>query len=204
VLLDGIEPINSNMANAAKSLATILAGRDVTLHGDSDTPDRYGRQPAFVYLSQEQTSAQQRLLARGDAVVSAAIATPECAAELLAAEVEARTVRRGIWSDPTFIKRAEKADNILAMVGRFALVEGRILSVREAGATLYLNFGRRWTQDFAVTISRRIVASLEAAGLVVKSLESKTIRVRGWVERRNGPRIELLRVGQIEILGDNE
>jgi hypothetical protein len=53
VLLDGIEPINSNMANAAKSLATILAGRDVTLHGDSDTPDRYGRQPAFVHLNQE-------------------------------------------------------------------------------------------------------------------------------------------------------
>jgi endonuclease YncB( thermonuclease family) len=142
VLLDGIEPINSNMANAAKSLATILAGRDVTLHGDSDTPDGYGRQPAFVYLNQKQTSAQQRLLAQGDAVVSAAIAVPDCAAELLAAEAEARTARRGIWSDPTFIKRAEKAENILAMVGRFALVEGRILSVREAGATLYLNFGR--------------------------------------------------------------
>jgi hypothetical protein len=80
------------------------------------------------------------------------------------------------------------------------VVEGKVLSVRQAGATTYVNFGRNWTRDFAVTISRRIVPAFEAAGLAPKSLENRRIRVR-WVEARRGPRIELLRVGQIEVLG---
>ena len=83
------------------------------------------------------------------------------------------------------------------------MVEGKVLSVRQAGATTYLNFGRNWTQDFAVTISRRMTPAIEAAGLILKSLENKRIRVRGFVEARGGPRIEVLRVGQIEVLGVN-
>jgi hypothetical protein len=82
------------------------------------------------------------------------------------------------------------------------VVEGKVLSVRQAGATYYANFGRRWTQDFAVTISRRMMASLEAAGISLKSLENRRIRVRGFVEQRGGPRIELVRVGQIEVIGE--
>src|SRR5579872_4703761 len=35
-----------------------------------------------------------------------------------------------------------------------------------------------------------------------KSLEGKRIRVRGFVEARTGPRIEVLQVGQIEQIGD--
>jgi len=83
------------------------------------------------------------------------------------------------------------------------VVEGRVLSVRQAGGTTYLNFGRNWTQDFAVTISRRVAATLEAAGIGLKSLERRRIRVRGWVEARGGPRIEVLRAAQIELPGGN-
>jgi hypothetical protein len=87
----------------------------------------------------------------------------------------------------------------LAGIGRFTVVEGRVLSVRQAGATTYLNFGRNWTQDFAVTISRRMIPVVEAAGIGLKSLEKRRIRVRGWIEARGGPRIEVLRAGQIEL-----
>jgi hypothetical protein len=83
------------------------------------------------------------------------------------------------------------------------VVEGKILSVRQAGATTYLNFGRNWTRDFAVTIPKHGLAAFEAAGIVLKSLESRRIRVRGWVEAHGGPRIEALRVGQIELLSRN-
>ena len=121
----------------------------------------------------------------------------------MAAEAEARRAKRGIWADPAAIKNAESPGDILAGIGRFTVVEGRVLSVRQAGATTYLNFGRNWTRDFAVTISRRVVPAFEAAGIGLKSLENRRIRVRGWVEARGGPRIELLRVGQIEMLGGN-
>jgi hypothetical protein len=91
----------------------------------------------------------------------------------------------------------------LTGIGRFTVVEGKVLSVREAGATTYLNFGRNWTRDFAVTISRRMIAAFGAAGIALKSLENRRIRVRGWVEMHGGPRIEVLRVGQIELPGEN-
>jgi hypothetical protein len=68
----------------------------------------------------------------------------------------------------------------------------------------YLNFGRNWTHGFAVTISKRMLPAFESAGIVLKSLENKRIRVRGWIEGNMGPRIDVLRVGQIELLGTIE
>ena len=204
VRLAGIEPVYSeNPADRTSALAAIVSGHEVTLAGEDDTPDRYGRQPAFVYLDHSDTLVQGLLLAQGDALVSATVTGKDCASVLAAAEAAARQAKRGTWADSSAIKNAESPDDILAGIGRFIVVEGKILSVRQAGATTYLNFGRNWTRGFAVTISRRMIAAFEAAGIVPKSLENRKIRVRGWVEARGGPRIEALRVGQIELLGEN-
>ena len=203
VRLAGVEPAMNEKTNQPSALAAIIAGHDVTLRGEDDTPDRYGHQPAFVFLDSTDTLVQGELLTQGEALVSATVANKDCAAVLTSAEAAARQGKRGIWADPTAIKSAESSGDILAGIGRFTVVEGKVLSVRQAGATTYLNFGRNWTRDFAVTISRRMVAAFEAAGLALKSLENRRIRVRGWVEARGGPRIEALRVGQIELLGEN-
>ena len=175
----------------------------MTLRGQDDAPDRYGRQAAFVYLAGSETPVQSELLSQGEALFAADVADRDCAAALAAAEAEARQAKRGTWTDASVIKNAESPDDILTGIGRFTVVEGKILSVRQAGATTYLNFGRNWTRDFAVTISRRMMPAVEAAGFTLKSLENKRIRVRGFVEARGGPRIEVLRVGQIEVLGGN-
>ena len=199
VRLAGIEPVDK--AKGAAALSAVLFGRDVTLHGEDDTPDRYGRQPAFVFVAGTQAPVQSELLRQGLALVSAEVANKDCASALTAAEAEARQGKNGIWAEPTAIKNAESPGDILAGIGRFTVVEGKVLSVRQAGATTYVNFGRNWTRDFAVTISRRIVPAFEAAGLAPKSFENRRIQVRGWVEARGGPRIELLRVGEIEVVG---
>jgi endonuclease YncB( thermonuclease family) len=208
VRIAGIEPVYSEkpsagQADRASALAAILAGHEVRLAGEDDTPDRYGRQPAFVYLDRSDTLVQSLLLERGNALVSASVTNKDCAAILMAAEAAAREAKRGTWADPAAIKNAESPDDILAGIGQFIVVEGKVLSVRQAGATTYLNFGRNWTRGFVVTISRRMIGTIEAAGIVLKSLENRRIRVRGWVEAHGGPRIEVLRVGQIELLGEN-
>src|SRR5450631_3742193 len=205
VRLAGIEPVavEKDQAGRISALAAIVMGRDVTLRGEDDMPDRYGRQPAFVFLAGSESPVQSLLLAQGEALVSATVADKDCASALLAAETAARDAKRGTWADPAAIKNAESPGDILTGIGRFTVVEGKVLSVRQAGATTYLNFGRSWTQGFAVTISRRATAALEIAGIIVKSLENRRIRVRGWVEARSGPRIEVLRAGQIELLGEN-
>lgn len=199
IRLAGIEPANTDKAKGAAALTAVIGGRDVTLHGDDDTPDRYGRQIAFVFLAE--TPVQSELLRRGEALFAADVADKDCAGTLAAAEAEAIKAKIGIWSAATAIKNAESPGDILAGIGRFTVVEGKVLSVRQAGATTYLNFGRNWTLDFAATISRRMIPAFEAAGLSPKSLENQRIRVRGFVSSRRGPRIEVLRVGQIEVLG---
>lgn len=204
VRLSGIELPWTGKAKAkdADVLAALILKRNVMLRGESDSPDRYGRQPSFVFLEQSETSVQELLLKQGRVQVSATVSEKTCAASLMLAETAARQAKQGIWSGPDAVASAANPDGILARIGRFTLVEGKVLSVREAGATTYINFGRRWTRDFAVTISRRVVAAFEAAGIAVKSLENRRIRVRGWVEARGGPRIEAVQTGQIELLGD--
>jgi endonuclease YncB( thermonuclease family) len=205
IRLAGIEPAVAGgaTANPTAALSAIIAGREVVLRGEDDSPDRYGRQPALVFLAASDTPVQSLLLAQGDALLAATVTDSDCASILGHAEADARQARRGIWADPTAIKNSESPGDILTGIGRFTVVEGKILSVRQAGATTYLNFGRNWTRDFAVTIPKRTIPAFEAAGIMLKSLENRRVRVRGWIEARGGPRIEVLRVGQIELLGEN-
>lgn len=200
IRLTGIEATSTTK----QALTSLLVGRDVTLRSTDDTPDRYGRQGALVFIGESDTSVQAVLLAQGDAVVSAEIADKACATALISSEAEARRQKKGSWADPSAIKNAESPDDILAGIGRFMVVEGKVLSVRQAGAMTYLNFGRSWTRGFAATISKRNLPAFESAGMPLKSLENKRIRIRGWVEGTTGPRIDVVRVGQVELLGANE
>ncbi|MCK1732991.1 thermonuclease family protein [Bradyrhizobium sp. 138] len=200
IRLAGIEPT----AATKQALTSLLAGRDVTFRGSDDTPDRYGRQGALVFIGESDTSVQAMLLAEGEAMVSAEITDKDCAAALMASEAAARRQKKGSWADPSAIKNTESPDDILAGIGRFVVVEGKVLSVRQAGAMTYLNFGRNWTRGFAATISKRTLPAFESAGITLKSLENKRIRIRGWVEGNTGPRIDIRLVGQVELLGANE
>ncbi len=186
VLLAGIEPAGSEKSKDISALSQIVLGREVTLAGPDDTPDRYGRQPGFAFLDSAQTPVQAQLLAQGAALFSGTVTDRDCAAVLAAAEAAGRAAKVGIWAEPSAIKNAESPGDILTGIGRFTLVEGKVLSVRQAGATTYLNFGRNWTRDFAVTIPKRMLPAFEAGGISLKSLENKRIRVRGFIETRGG------------------
>ena len=55
------------------------------------------------------------------------------------------------------------------------------MSVPESGATIYVNFGRRWAQDFVVTILKRHRRDFDAANIDPKELEGRRIRCEaGW------------------------
>jgi hypothetical protein len=73
------------------------------------------------------------------------------------------------------------------------------VSVRESGGTIYVNFGRRWSEALTVTILKRHERTFAAAGIEPKSLEGRMVRVRGYVDVRNGPVIEATQPQQIEI-----
>ena len=81
--------------------------------------------------------------------VAARAGSRACDIELLSRENAARQARLGLWADPYYdLLSADSPDDVLAEQGHFALVEGKVVSVRESGATIYVNFGRRWTDGF--------------------------------------------------------
>ena len=183
------------------TLNALATGKTLRLEKLGPEQDRYGRVVALAYADDAHESLQQVLLAQGQARVSARVGNPPCAELLLRAERAARATMRGLWADPNFAPlQSHDVIRITAVRGQFALIEGKVLSVRESGATIYVNFGRRWTQDFAVTILKRHRWNFAAAGIEPKTLEGRRIRVRGWVEQRHGPVMEASVPEQIEVV----
>jgi len=190
-------------AAAKAALAALLAGAEVELRRADIASDRYGRPVAYAAVLREdgERSVQAALIAAGDARVDAQVGDRVCAAELLRREDAARRAKLGLWADPYYdVLEADDPAAVLAQRGRFALVEGRVLSVHESGATIYVNFGRRWTRDFTVTILKRNARKFAAAGLEPKRLAARRLRIRGWIEKRGGPWIEAAHPGQIETI----
>lgn len=186
-------------AEAARdALAGLVLDQVVTLKGTA-TPDRYGRIHAFPSVNGSETPIQYVLLDRGLAVTGARIGDAACRDALLARERAARTARLGIWGSGDYrLHQADDPAAILTSLGRFSIVEGRVLSVRESGSTVYVNFGRRWSEDFTVTIAKRMDAGFTSAGLSPRSLTGRIVRVRGVIEERGGPWIEATAADQFD------
>jgi hypothetical protein len=125
----------------------------------------------------------------------------DCAGGSLKLEQMARNGHLGLGADPNFAPlTAENPAQITARRGQFTLVGDKVLSARESGSTVYVNFGYRWARDFTVTILRRNQRMFTAAGVEPKKLEAKRIRVREWIDQRRDPIIEAAHPEQIEIV----
>lgn len=194
-----------------------LAGIEVAEHAEPDPgtiiglkrlasapeTDRYGRVVAHVFTRENGAERwlQADLVESGFARVSSRFGNTACVRALLALEQTARAAKLGLWDEPDYVMgKADAPADVLKQRGRLALVEGKVLSVRESGGTIYVNFGRRWSEDFTVTISKRNERVFSAAGLVPKTLTGKNVRVRGWIEERGGPWVEAATPEQIEVL----
>jgi endonuclease YncB( thermonuclease family) len=202
---DGTPHLAAGLA-ARTILESILKDQKVDLRGrGTDAVDRYGRIMTYVHVAgRGGASAAHEMLARGYARVGTRVGDQACATELLARERAARQAKLGLWGKEYYaIVGADSGAALLTGRGRFAVVEGKVLSVRESGGTIYMNFGRRWSQALTVTILKRHERIFTAAGFAPRGLENRHVRVRGWIEERNGPRIEALSPEQIEIAERN-
>jgi len=189
---------------AKDALEALAGGDDVVLRRAQTASDRYGRIVAYAYTERDgdELFVQGELIAAGFARVADQIGSHTCAAALLAREHAARKARLGLWADPYYdLLDAEAPADVLAHKGQFALVAGKVASVRESGATIYLNFGRYWSEDFAVTVRKRNERTFAAAGLDLPGLVGRRVIVRGFIEARDTrgtPSIEATRPEQIE------
>jgi endonuclease YncB( thermonuclease family) len=190
-------------ALAAKStLDMLLAHRKVDLSVAGSGSDRYGRLTAWVFINPSSGGGlvQRELVAAGHVLVSPIPASP-CRAYLQAAEHEARSRGFGLWGEPySVVKKADDPADVLADQGRFAVVEGNVRSVRESAGIIYINFGQHRSDRFTATLLKRNEGAFTGAGVTPKALAGRTIDVRGWIEERGGPAVEVTRPEQIEII----
>jgi micrococcal nuclease len=192
------------LAPEAKSaLEAIALNHQVRLGFGGETVDRYGRVLAHVFIAAPDGEiwAQQAMVAQGLARVYSFPDNRACLDLLFAAEGRARLAGLGIWADPYYSTRAANAPgDLLARAGQYELVEGRVLLAERSGGRVFLNFGRFWKEDFTAVIEAPALRLFAEAGIDPLVLENALVRVRGWVDDRDGPRIEITHPEQIEVL----
>jgi hypothetical protein len=79
-------------------------------------------------------------------------------------------------------------------------VEGWVSSVTRRRNTVYLNFGPDWRWDFTAAVDLRRTLQRDAVAARLQVLHGRLVRVRGYIERRNGPFISLASADAIEEL----
>lgn len=190
---------------ALAAVQDLVQGRAVELGYGGRRVDRYGRRLAHVFalVGAEKIWVQARLIEGGHARVYALPGSDECLTELLAKEQLARQSDLGLWSLPdNRVQSADKVRELMQRAGQFAIVEGRVRHVAVRALRTYLNFGDDWRRDFTVSIATKLTRGNERASAFLRSLEGRSVRVRGWVQRRNGPLIEASSLAEIEPLDD--
>ncbi|MGV8855743.1 MAG: thermonuclease family protein [Devosia sp.] len=188
---------------AKTALEAMLLNKSVQLGFGGERVDRYGRQLAHVFVEGPDGPlwAQHAMVAQGLARVYSFPDNRECLDLLFAAEGRARLSGLGIWHDPYYSVRAAAApDQLLGRAGHYELVEGRIVLAEQRSGRIYLNFGRFWKEDFTAVIEAPAIKMFAASGVDPLVLEGALVRVRGWVDDRDGPRIEITHPEQLEVL----
>ncbi|ABS63310.1 nuclease (SNase domain protein) [Parvibaculum lavamentivorans DS-1] len=199
---------------ARDALVELVANKAVTLHYGGATIDRHGRVLAQAYTvdKKEPLWLQQEMLRRGLARVYTFSDNRACAEELLRAERDAREAGREIWADAFYrVRDAADESALEKRAGRFELVEGEVISAALVRGRIYLNFGEDYRKDFTVTVEERdaklflaaepwlsLTDTAEAGSIA--SIAGKKLRVRGWIEKHNGPEITVTHPEQIEWL----
>lgn len=186
---------------AKKALEELALGRRLTLHYGGRRMDRHGRILAHLKDAETGEWVQGAMLARGMARVYTFKDNRAAVPEMLALERAARAAKRGIWGHPFYALRTP--ETVERDIGSFQIVEGRVFAVAERKKTTFLNFGRDWREDFTIVLRNRDRKAFRDAGVSLKALEGKTIRIRGWVKSWNGPTIEATHPEQIETAGKN-
>ncbi|MSO66041.1 MAG: thermonuclease family protein [Alphaproteobacteria bacterium] len=181
------------------ALEALTLGRAVTLQFGGLQMDRHGRHLAHLQDDQGRW-VQGEMLRRGLARVYTFSDNRSWAADMLALEQEARREARGLWHRDYYrVRTAEEAGRYL---GRYEVIEGRVVAAASNKGTVYLNFGPDWRSDFTVTISPRDLRSFRTSRLDPFQWKGRRVRVRGWLKSMNGPMIQATHPEQIEVLGE--
>jgi len=147
----------------------------------------------------DRPSATEALLAKGLGRAKPERLVHECFPAFLRAEQAARAENLGLWADPHLaVLDADDTDGLAAQAGGMVLVQG-VLRIHESRGTLYLTLGHdRW--GFTAVLSRRSAERFAKTGLDLADYSGTPVRLRGELDTRFGPRMDLTDPDQVESL----
>lgn len=187
---------------AKEELENLVLGKNVQIRYGGERIDRHGRVLGHMFVGPEQIWVQGAMIGAGLARVYSFYDNRFCLSELYQLEAQARVDRLGIWSGEAFyaIRDGAKPKRLLDRLDQYEIVEGQVVNADRVGSRVYLNFGQTWKEDFTVVIERAALRRFEEAGIDPLKFDGALIRVRGWIEQRDGPKIEVTHPEQIEML----
>ena len=222
VKLIGLEtaiPMELHRARLTRFLEKLTLGKSVQLMSRKRKTDRYGRHMAHIFVEHKDrlTWAQAEIIKHGLGLVApepgaySSSASPsreaQCIAHLLRLEKEARKNKEGFWGDKIFqVRNAWDARELSKYIQTFQIIEGRIKRLSLSRGKIYINFGRKWKSDLTIVVNKATIKAMQLGpdklARLLEQLERKKIRVRGWIEDRNGPLIRVRNRHQLEIIDD--
>ena len=191
------------IANAAREfLSERLLGQDADLIELAGGTDRWGRTIADLVVSDQRKgsagSTAAALLMAGYARVRPEFEARGCAAERLAIEEGARQGEVGIWGDPEFaVIQSSNSAGLRRRDGQFVVIEGMVRRVGFARSRIYLELVPG--DGPTIVVARKLEKALAREGRPVGAMVGQTIRARGVLDARFGPRIEVADPAMIEI-----
>ena len=186
----GDEPEPTDFAALARtSLGSLIAGRALILHPIAAGPDRHGRIRARLARAGDELWIEAELVARGLAHVEPSADDYVCARHLEAIEADARAAERGFWADRRFRVLSATDPDLGRWIGRYVLIEGKVVSTGQSGSRHYLNFGTDFRRDFAIELNDKVSTEgrrdrkhpgrFATEGFMANAIVGRTLRVRG-------------------------
>ena len=186
--------------DATAALRALVLGRSVSLATSGRTRDRYGRTLAHLFVEQDgdRKWVQGELLASGQARVYGLPGSYACMRELLAHEHVARASLARTVGQRRLCGALGAAHARAAAPAQF--VRDRRRHRRQGGGDQGAHvhqFRHRLAQRFHRRHRSPRAARQPGVGADAGGLEGKRVEVRGWIQYRNGPYIDIEDPSQI-------
>jgi endonuclease YncB( thermonuclease family) len=185
---------------ATDALRALVLGRSVSLATSGRLVDRYGRRLAHVFVEQggERVWVQGEMLVAGHARAYGLPGSYACMPEMLAHERVARQAGSALWGNVAYaVRSARRTRELMRRRNSYEIVVGTIAKVAVMKARTFINFGADWRRDFTAGIEGRVLRANPELAKTLSSLEGKRVEVRGWIQYRNGPYIDIEDPSQI-------
>ena len=176
--------------------------------------DRYGREPAFLFIKKESEPPHlvQEVLVRSGAAVympdpqlrktfASHCDFDRIRAELIVMTSKEPTFGSGKRTGITSVLSAN-SPKLWGLEGEFVIVRGVVSEVRRTRRGVSINFGDDWKRDFTAYLSPLVSKTFENNVNLNSNLTGQQVKLRGFLDLYYGPSMRIDHLTQMEMLSE--